>query len=259
MSGVSVHGQPDYAVRLEWGSTGARAVTEDAEVAVVVDVLSFTTTLSVAAERGVTVWPLRWRDERAERYAAERDAVLAVGRREAADRPGAVSLSPASVRHASGLQRLVLPSPNGSTICAGLADFGVEVVAASLRNRAAVARWLVSRVAEGARVAVVAAGERWTDGSLRPAVEDLWGAGGVLRGVADAGVRGLSPEAEMAVTAYDAVAGRLREALFACASGRELVEAGWPDDVEVAAELDSCDVVPLLRDGAFTAASMPIR
>ena len=251
------HGQQAYAARLEWGPTGAAAVAAGADVAVVVDVLSFTTTLSVAAERGVTVWPFRWRDERAERYAAERDAVLAEGRNEAAERPGAVSLSPASVRSASGLSRLVLPSPNGSTICAGLADAGVEVVAASLRNRAAVADWLAARAADGARVAVVPAGERWRDGSLRPAVEDLWGAGGVLSGLTAAGVGGLSPEAEMAVVAYDAVAPRLREALFDCASGRELVEAGWPGDVEVAAEADVATVVPLLRGEAFTAAAMP--
>ena len=44
---------------------------------------------------------------------------------------------------------------------------------------AAVARWLQAR---GGTVAVVAAGERWPDGSLRPAAEDLWGAGAVLAG-----------------------------------------------------------------------------
>jgi 2-phosphosulfolactate phosphatase len=43
------------------------------------------------------------------------------------------------------------------------------------------------------------------------------------------------------------------EALAACASGRELVEQGWPDDVAVAAELDTSRAVPVLVDGAFTA------
>ena len=45
-----------------------------------VDVLSFTTTLTVAVERGMTVLPFAWKDARAAEYAAERDAVLAVGR-----------------------------------------------------------------------------------------------------------------------------------------------------------------------------------
>ena len=81
-------------VRFEWGPTGAAAVV--APVTVVVDVLSFTTTLSVAVERGMTVYPFRWKDERAEAYAEQRGAVLARGR---SLRDG-VSLSPVSVRAA---------------------------------------------------------------------------------------------------------------------------------------------------------------
>ena len=68
-----------------------------------------------------------------------------------------------------GVERIVLPSPNGSSICFALADSGLTVVGACLRNRAAVARWLAPQLAAGATVAVVAAGERWPDGSLRPA------------------------------------------------------------------------------------------
>jgi 2-phosphosulfolactate phosphatase len=95
---------------------------------------------------------------------------------------------------------------------------------------------------------VVAAGERWPDGSLRPAVEDLWGAGAVLSGL----TRGsLSPEAAAAVAAYDVVRDRLVHALPDCASGRELVAAGFGGDVDVAAARDVSRVVPLLYDDAF--------
>ena len=45
------HDQSTYRLRMEWGPTGAEAVPAD--FAVVVDVLSFTTTLSVALERGI--------------------------------------------------------------------------------------------------------------------------------------------------------------------------------------------------------------
>lgn len=235
--------QSDYGVRFEWGPTGADAVAAAADVVVVVDVLSFTTTLSVAAERGIRVYPFRWRDERAATYAAERDAVLAVGR---SARTG-VSLSPVSVRDAAGVERLVLPSPNGSTICLGLAESGVTVVGASLRNRSAVARWLPA----GARVAVVAAGERWPDGTLRPAVEDLWGAGAVLAAMVDLGATDLSPEARVAEHAFRGVAARIADELRACGSGRELVDGGFGADVDIAAELDDADVVPVLRDGSF--------
>jgi 2-phosphosulfolactate phosphatase len=47
-------GQAAYAIRLEWGPTGAAAIGADADIAVVVDVLSFTTTLTVAVDQG---WP----------------------------------------------------------------------------------------------------------------------------------------------------------------------------------------------------------
>jgi 2-phosphosulfolactate phosphatase len=176
-----------------------------------------------------------------------RDAVLAVGRSQAG--PGQVSLSPASVRAAEGIERLVLPSPNGSAIAFALAEAGSEVVGGCLRNAAAVGALLTERLATGATVGVVAAGERWPDGTLRPAVEDLWGAGAVLAAI---GAGSPSPEAEVAMTAYDALRD-VPAALHDCASGRELVAAGYGGDVWVAAEVGSSGVLPLLRSASFVA------
>jgi 2-phosphosulfolactate phosphatase len=235
---------------MDWGTTGAAAIAAGAHVAVVVDVLSFTTTLTVAVDRGFTVYPFRWKDDRAAAFAAERDATLAVGR---SLRMG-VSLSPASVRSATGVERLVLPSPNGSAISTALAGSGASVVGASLRNRSAVARWLAPRVADGASVAVVAAGERWPDGSLRPAVEDLWGAGAVLAALVDLGASDLSPEARVAEQAFRAVTHQLPAALRECASGRELDAIGFGVDVDMAAEVDTSDVVPILDGDRYVGA-----
>jgi 2-phosphosulfolactate phosphatase len=182
------HDQSTYRLRMEWGPTGAEAVPAD--YAVVVDVLSFTTTLTVALERGIEVFPFRWKDSRAAEHALRHGATLAVGRFEAMSRGDArhVSLSPASLAEVEGVQRLVLPSPNGSTIAFALAESGAQVVGACLRNAGAVARWLGPRVADGASVVVVPAGERWYDDSLRPAAEDLWGAGARGVGVAEGDV-----------------------------------------------------------------------
>lgn len=252
------HDQSAHRVRMEWGPTGAAAVAAD--VTVVVDVLSFTTTLSIAVERGITVLPYVWRDERAREYAAERDAVLAVGRLEARslapDEPRGISLSPAEMATAelTGVERIVLPSPNGSTICFALAEAGASVVAASLRNASAVAAYLAPLLRGGATCAVVAAGERWRDGTLRPCVEDLWGAGAVIAGIVDSGLPGLSPEARVAELAFRGVRADLVAELAACASGVELAAAGYADDVEVAGQVDVSRVVPVLEAGAFVSA-----
>ncbi|MEV6329476.1 2-phosphosulfolactate phosphatase [Streptomyces sp. NPDC051909] len=239
-------------VSFGWGPVEARALASSAMYVVVVDVLSFTTAVGVAVERGAVVHPYRRRDETAAAYAREQDAVLAVGRR-AATPEHPWSLSPAALRAAPVPERLVLPSPNGSTIAAGAADSGATVVAASLRNATAVARRLGARPRAG--VAVIASGERWPDGSLRPALEDLLGAGAVLAALRE--VRRdavLTPEATAAATLWTATEDPVA-ALHGCASGRELYEYGYPEDVEVAAEIDASTAVPVLVDGAFQEAA----
>jgi 2-phosphosulfolactate phosphatase len=230
---------------LEWGPTGAAALGSDADVAVVVDTLTFSTTVTVAADRGVRVRPYRWGIASAGDEARDLDATLAVPR--GAATPGDVSLSPATFRTANGLSRVVLPSPNGSTICAVLAEAGAQVVVASLRNRRAVADHLLER--DGS-VLLVPAGERWPDDSLRVAIEDLWGAGGVVDAVLDRDPSvELSDEALAAAAAYRLVVDRLPKALLACPSGRELVGMAYASDVAIAAELDSSTAVPRLEDG----------
>ena len=241
---LAAHRQEAHPVRFDWGPTGAAATAGGAAYAVVVDVLSFTRSVCVGVERGIAVHPFAWKDERAREYADDVGATLAIGRHEARRLGGGLSLSPASLAAAEGVERLVLPSPNGSSIAAALD--GPTVVAACLRNRTAVAR----HVADGA-ITVVAAGERWPDGSLRPAVEDLWGAGAVLAALVDLGAEGLSPEARVAEAAYRAVEPDLAAAVTACASGLELVEGGFGEDVAIARELDVTDKVPVLSGGAF--------
>lgn len=247
------HRQGSYSVRFDWGTQGAAAVAAHADVAVVVDVMSFTTTLTVAIDRGTVVLPYPRYDESARRLADQHDAVLALPRDQA--RWGQISLSPKSVRSAAAPARLVLPSPNGSTIAHQLGSLRAACLAASLRNAAAVAAWICGQCVPGtSSVAVIAAGERWPDGGLRPAVEDLWGAGAVIAGLAAAGWTALSPEADLARAGYRSVRGRERDALLSCVSGRELVESGCQADVEIAAEADLSGAVPLLVDGRFVPA-----
>lgn len=264
-----------YDVRFEWGPAGAAALAPSSSCLVVVDVLSFSTSVTVAVEAGTRVYPCAWpagaAAESAAEFARSRQAELAVGRRAvSAARPW--SLSPAALRRAPFVPRLVLPSPNGSAICAAAAEgasagageagsaagaggafVGVDavtVIAGCLRNAAAVGRFL--RGSPGP-VTVIAAGERWPDGSLRPALEDLLGAGAILAALRGPGGLGsLSPEAEAARVCFEATADVVA-AVSGCASGRELIEGGFGDDVAIAAEIGACLMVPVLAGGAFTA------
>lgn len=229
-------------VALEWGPVGARTLAEQSDVVVVVDVLSFSTALTVAVERGARVWP-HTGGEPARQLARDIDAVLA-GNRSSHE---GLTLSPASLLEVDADTRLVLPSPNGSSIAFAAVNGEVPVVAGCLRNAAAVSRYLE----RFDRVALVPAGERWGDGSLRPAYEDLVGAGAIVDRLVgrDPSVQ-LSPEAEAAALAFRAL-----RPLELCASGRELVERGFIDDVRIAAEVDASDVVPALVEGRFVAAA----
>ncbi|MGH3492186.1 MAG: 2-phosphosulfolactate phosphatase [Sciscionella sp.] len=161
------------------------------------------------------------------------------------------SLSAAGLRSAPRTQRLVLPSPNGSTIAAGAA--APVVIAACLRNAGAVGAALraAGYGGPGHSVAVIAAGERWPDHSLRPALEDLLGAGAVLAALG-AGMS-FSAEATAARATYRSAPHPL-ELLRSCSSARELRESGFGADVDVAADLDACAVVPAVdatSGGAF--------
>ena len=244
--------QSNADVRFEWGLVGAAVLAPEAACLVVVDVLSFTTSVTVAVSRGMSVFPYRWDDESAAAFAARHDAELAVRRRQVSDEHP-WSLSPAVLCTAPVTARLVLPSPNGSTIAA--AGVGVTVVAASLRNATAVGRWLLTRGYGTAPrpAAVIAAGERWPDGSLRPALEDALGAGAVLHHLRSAGCS-LSAEAEAMASMFEST-GDIGGALRSCGSARRLVEAGYGADVDVAASLEHDAVVPVLRHGAFSAES----
>ena len=251
----TAHRQSEYGVRFEWGLSGARAVAPGCELAIVVDILSFTTTLSVALDAGIAVLPFRVRGDRAAAYAAEADATLAVGRSVA--RGDQISLSSSTIRdRTEHPARLVLPSPNGSTISYELAGSATTVVGASVRNARAVASWMSATYPQDTTIAVIAAGEQWPDASLRPAIEDLWGAGAVLSAMAGSGwLPMFSPEAEAASTAWNSVELDFAARLEHCASGRELIDGGYPRDVAVAAEMNTSAVVPVLRGDRFVPAT----
>lgn len=154
-------------------------------------------------------------------------------------------------------------SSNGAAVAAAARD--AVVLVGGLRNAAATARAIQveqERRQQRTSVAVIAAGEKAADGTLRFAVEDQLGAGAVIAALTDLGIDHTAPDAAVAAEGFRALKGALRHLLTASGSARELeigvastarmAESGIvPASVAEAASLDSSEVVPMLRDGLF--------
>ena len=239
MSGAAHLNQNRFDVRCEWGLHGVEILAPVSDVVIIVDVLSFTTCVDIATANGAIIFPYRFRDDAASDYARARNALLAGPRGADGDN---WSLSPASLLDIPTGVRLVLPSPNGSTL--SLATGGIPTFAGCLRNSRAVAAY-AGRI--GRRVAVIPCGERWPDDSLRPAVEDLIGAGAIISCLGGS----KSPEARAAEAVFEASRTDLARILAACASGQELIQRGYRADVEHASRLGCSESVPLLQDESY--------
>jgi 2-phosphosulfolactate phosphatase len=230
--------QSQFDLRCEWGLDGLQALAPVSDVLIIVDVLVFSTSVDIALAAGASVLPYGWRDESAEEFARRNHALLASPR----SREGGYSLSPVSLRSIPAGTALVLPSPNGSRLC--LHTGGKPTFTACLRNCRAVA----ARAAEhGSSVAVIPAGEQWPDGSLRPAIEDLSGAGAALASLPGRP----SPEARVAMAAFERALPCLQETLAQSASGQELITRGYPGDVELAAEYGVSTIAPFYSQDRF--------
>ena len=243
--------QDEFDIRCEWGLHGVHTLAPVSDVVVIVDVLSFTTCVDIATANGAAVFPYRFRDNAAGDYARTQNALLAGPRRGVGLRGDSgpydaaaptYSLSPAGLLDIPAGARLVLPSPNGSTL--SLATGGTPTLAGCLRNSRSVAAYAGHL---GRRVAVIPCGERWPDGSLRPAVEDLIGAGAIVSLLGGS----KSPEARAAEAVFESSRGDLGRVLAACASGQELVQRGYHADVDLASRLDCSQSVPLLEDESY--------
>ena len=231
--------QSAFDVRCEWGEHGVAQLAPISDVVIIVDVLSFSTSVEIAISRDATVFPYRWKDPSAAVFAASVGAIVADARRGSAG----YSLSPHSLVDLPPGTRLVLPSPNGATLTCGTGM--TPTLAGCLRNARAVA---AAAQRYGRRIAVIPAGERWhSDGSLRPALEDWVGAGAIISQLAGA----LSPEAHAAAATFRGVQADIAGLLQSCGSGRELLARGLARDVALASALNVSAGVPVFRDGAY--------
>nr|WP_276322266.1 2-phosphosulfolactate phosphatase [Cohnella luojiensis] len=236
-----VFNQVQYRFRFEWGAEGVRRLAPLSSVVVIMDVLSFTTCVEVAVSREALVFPYLYKDESAIKFAQSVSAILAEKRGKTP------SLSPESLLSLSPKTRIVLPSPNGSTCTVIAKESNVFTIAGCLRNAFAVSDF-INRHYPNDVISVFACGEQWSNGVLRPAIEDLIAAGAILSRFDQSC---LSPEAKIAVSAFRHAELDIQTILMECSSGRELIEKGFPQDVNIASELNVSQVVPVFHNGAY--------
>jgi len=231
--------QAGYDIRFDWGADGTKALAPLSDIVIIVDMLSFSTCVDVGVSRGGAVLPFTWKGEKAQEYAKENDALLAVRRGEEG-----ISLSPPSLEMLPDDSRIVLPSPDGSTLTL-LAQDHARTIAGSVRNRTAVAKHANQL---GGTITVIACGERWHHGeALRPAIEDQIGCGAII----DKLTGRKSPEAQSAEAVFLSVQDKLPETLNTCASGIELIEKGYAEDVAYASAIDVSTAVPVLIESTY--------
>lgn len=237
--------QAGYDIRCEWGLNGIKALLADSDVIIIVDVLSFSTSVNVALSRNAVVYPYAGDSNAAIAFAQEKDAILAT-KRPSTETDSTFTLSPSSLQTLPIGARVVLPSPNGSTLSTATGD--VMTLAGCLRNARAVAEFAQSH---GQRIGVIPAGERFfysaEDSALRPSLEDWIGAGAIISYFHGE----LSPEAMIAKRVYEASHDNLLNMLESCVSGVELIDKDHANDVILASQLNVNMIVPQLIDGAY--------
>jgi len=250
---------PEADIHVEWGQAGARLAAARSDLVVLVDVLSFSTSLSIACGRGATVIVYSPDELEAlggrEQAARDLDAVVITKSRQFS--VGSYSLSPSSLADCPAGLRLIVTSPNGAACVAAAAEAPACAVGC-LRNRTATAAYIEEQLHDDAnaigRVTIVPCGEQWSsvgqEAGWRPCVEDWLGAGAIVDALRQQRVS-LSAEAELAMGSFQSVASQLGDSLRNCLSGRELADRGFAFDVELASELDadSAAAVPVSSNG----------
>lgn len=240
------------------GQRGAREAAERGDITIIVDVLSFSSTVTTAAAYGAVIYPHSPpADSKAERYAAEVGAVLALGRAEAA-RSGGRSLSPLSFTSEDKGRGYVICSLNGAACTWVASQVPALLIGCFLNVTAAVKTANQLKRQTGTNITVIACGERWADSleqenNIRPGIEDYLGAGAILSGLGGS----KSPEAQVCIGAYEAARPKLAELIWECGSGRELRERGFEEDVRFSIQMDKFSTVPVLNGRYFVNADYP--
>lgn len=167
--------QSPYGCRLEWGQRGAREAAERGDITIILDVLSFSSTVTAAVNFGASIFPYPPPiNEVAKKYAQELGAQIVWGRAEA-KKFGGHSLSPSSFTTADYGQKFVMCSLNGAA-CTWVAFKVPALLIGCFLDASAVATIANQLVLDiCANITVIACGEKWSsilenENNIRPGI-----------------------------------------------------------------------------------------
>ncbi|WP_088070944.1 2-phosphosulfolactate phosphatase [Gottfriedia luciferensis] len=242
--------QSYFECRVEWGKRGAREAAERGDITIVVDILSFSSTVVSAISQDALIYPYPPNlDGKA--YAEKIGAEYILGRNEAAV-IGKATLSPVSFNQSHANNKYVLCSLNGA-FCSWIASKVPALLIGSFLNASSVAAYANRLRKElNANITVIPCGEVWNEiqeneDALRPSIEDYLGAGAILNELE--GTK--SPEVEVCLGAFLYSKHKIKELIWECGSGRELRMKGFKEDVKHCSQINRFNVVPVLQNNCF--------
>lgn len=217
--------------------------------AVVIDVIRASTTITIALHHGCAgIVPVRTLREARVVALTLGDGVLLAGERAAAKIAGAhLGNSPGEYERERIEGKIVVLTTTNGTRAFRAIDGAGEVIACAFLNVSASARWLRRA---GLDVLIVCAGR---NGHF--CFEDAVGGGMLIDRLSRISDRPLelSDAARAAHLLYSANQGNLLEVLRGCEWGRDITRKGFGADLEVCAQVDLTDVVPVMREGRLVA------
>jgi 2-phosphosulfolactate phosphatase len=216
---------------------------------VVIDVIRASTTITIALHHGCAgIVPARTLREARAMALTIGDGALVAGERAAAKMAGAqLGNSPGEYARERIEGRIVVLTTTNGTRAFRAIEGAQDVVACAFLNVSATARWLRRA---GADVLIVCAGR---NGHF--CFEDAVGGGMLIDRLSRISNRSLelSDAARAAHLLYSANQGNLLEVLRGCEWGRDITRKGFGADLEICAQVDLTDVVPVMREGRLVA------
>jgi 2-phosphosulfolactate phosphatase len=216
------------------GPEGLDAALQRGDLAVIVDVLRFSSAVTTAVANGFTILPRSKPDDGA--------------RTSTGDVPRRATLSPLDFLNPKSPEEVLLVSPNGAFLAGKVGEKDAGFIGCFLNGRT-VAR-IVSAVAarEGRNIALIAAGEieeDRTDGVRIPrfAVEDWLGCGFILSEMR----MERTAEAEICARTYDSCKPVFVDLIRKSLSGQYLIGRGKEYDISHCLQRNIYGIVPVVR------------